>query len=188
MPQSHDSFENLVNLMATPEPAELGPGPRAGVLGEHAVRERAAAVLSESALAPSRQQLILALLLLWHDHLEAGHAIAQEDETADGAFVHGIMHRREPDYRNAKYWFQRVGEHPAFAELAGRVNRLADEPAQRQTAQRLVREGRWDAFALVDACQAAAAAGVSQASARFLREVQKTETEVLLERFAKTGG
>jgi hypothetical protein len=50
--------------------------------------------------------------------LNASHEISQTVETPDGSFWHGIMHRREGDFWNSKYWFRRVGKHPALAALA----------------------------------------------------------------------
>src|SRR5262249_24939293 len=98
----------------------LGPGPRAGVRAQAELDRELAAMPQLAALPAERRELVRALVLLWHDHLEAAHTISQGIETADGAFVHGIMHRREPDYGNAKYWFRRVGRHPVFPSLAGR--------------------------------------------------------------------
>jgi hypothetical protein len=37
--------------------------------------------------------------------------------TADGSFWHAIMHRREPDAWNSKYWWRRVGNHPVLGRL-----------------------------------------------------------------------
>jgi len=60
----------------------------------------------------------LAGLWLLHDFLDESHAISQAITSAEGSYWHAIMHRREPDAGNAKYWFRRVGKHPVMARLA----------------------------------------------------------------------
>src|SRR6266446_854682 len=145
----------LEKLLATAEPPELGPVARAGVQAETALQRQFDDILSRSKIPEERQQLIRALILLWHDHLEAAHVIAQTIDNADGAFVHGIMHRREPDYANAKYWFRRVRKHPAFSEIAKRVTELLGSKGKANLEKKLVPGGEWDAFAFVDACEQA---------------------------------
>lgn len=57
-------------------------------------------------------------LWLYHDFLDESHAISQEDEAdPDRNFWHAIMHRREPDPSNSKYWWRRVGNHPVLAQF-----------------------------------------------------------------------
>src|SRR5881396_2646331 len=114
------------DLMSTPEPPELGPGPRSGVLDLDALNEKLDAFLVRHALPPAVHQPLRSAVLLWHDHLDASHRLSQDLHTADGSFLHGIMHRREPDYGNAKYWFDRVGPHPLFADLAQRATALLE--------------------------------------------------------------
>jgi arylamine N-acetyltransferase len=54
---------------------------------------------------------------LWqmNGFLDRSHELSQSIEgkgrNRAGDYWHAIMHRREPDYSNAKYWFRRVGQH-----------------------------------------------------------------------------
>lgn len=56
-------------------------------------------------------------LLLWNDDLYASHTLSQGIAEPIGSYWHGIMHRREGDFGNAKYWFSNVGDHPIFEAL-----------------------------------------------------------------------
>ncbi len=70
-------------------------------------------------------------LWLLHNFLDRSHAISQDIGTPEGSWWHAIMHRTEGDFSNSKYWYRRVGEHPAMAAM--------DEP--------------FDRYEFVDRCQ-----------------------------------
>ena len=178
-----DVSTQISEFLATQENAPLGPGPRPGVLAEGDLVSKLDPLLRATKLRAGRQQLIRALVLLWHDHLEVAHTISQGIENTDGSVVHAIVHRREPDYSNAKYWWRRVGKHPCFPEIARRVTDWLKTKGERDLAARLVPRGEWDAFAFVDACEAAADLPASDERVRLLREIQRIESEVLLEYF-----
>ncbi len=97
----------VAELLAVDHPTSLGPGaPAAGLRA----KIKAAASLLPPACAAG--------LWLRFDFLDESHAISQEDEgNPDRDFWHGVMHRREPDASNAKYWFRRVGHHPVMDQL-----------------------------------------------------------------------
>ena len=127
--------------------------------------------------------LIRSLLLLWHDHLDASHEVSQVIETPDGSFLHGIMHRREPDYWNSKYWFRRVGSHDAFPTISNRVSNLFERHRAAAPAS-WVSCDPWDPFAFVDAVEAACGRAGTEARRAFLRDAQQIEFEELLKHFA----
>lgn len=99
-------------------------------------------------------------LLLWADALDASHDISQHIETRTGSYWHAIMHRREPDYSNSKYWFGRVGDHPIFPQLQQEaIDTLAefdDKPAVLSEIEDTIKNtSDWDPFKFVDWCQVA---------------------------------
>ena len=69
-------------------------------------------VLEDEALAAP---VLQAALWLYADDLDRSHRICQQIDDATGSFWHGIMHRREGDFDNSRYWFNKVGDHPAIS-------------------------------------------------------------------------
>ncbi len=124
----------------------LERGPRPGVADEPAVRAQVAAAMPTA--TPERaRDLLLAAALLWHDHLDAAHAIIQAREgDADADWLHAMLHRREGDLANAGYWFDEVAGHPLEAALAA--------PALAAGLTELVEGGRWRPRAGVAALRA----------------------------------
>ena len=172
---------NLLLLIQTDQPADLGPGPRPGRWPIDKIN--ASLKQCSGSIEPARLELVRALVLLWHDHLDPAHGIVQDLSEPNGAFVHGILHRREPDYSNAKYWFTRVGEHPAFLPLAKKVSALLETSGAGNLKTLLSPQNRWDPFAFVDHCQRAAGLPAHDPQTTLLRQIQQAETQTLLDHF-----
>lgn len=112
-------FSALIDSVFSAGPPSLGLEKRPGTLSAAAVREAVASLAEDPSLKrhPDRDGLILleGIALLWHDHWEAAHEIAQAREgQADFDLLHAMVHRREGDYPNANYWFAGAGKHPCY--------------------------------------------------------------------------
>ena len=79
-------------------------------------------------VSAARQMECLSGLWLVAGDIHASHSISQDLPSAEGSFLHGIMHRREGDYGNSKYWFRRVGSHPVFEQIAHETNGHYGDP------------------------------------------------------------
>ncbi len=98
-------------------------------------------------------------LFLIHDFLDDGHRLAQEADNhapnSTAAYWHAIMHRREPDCDNARFWFRRVGKHPVFPLIGREVATLLASGTignELGLNQVLDNAGHWDAASFVDLC------------------------------------
>ena len=169
----------------------LGPDSRPGVKSRGELLKLADDFCKANRLEENTRRLLQSAALLWHDDLDGSHEISQGIQTVDGSFLHGIMHRREPDNSNAKYWFRRVGDHPSFPALSVAVRDFAAANPQELCGEvsceidlvaLLIPGGRWDAFAFVDACHRAMRKAESP-SVTALQKIQELEFLTLLNHF-----
>lgn len=129
-------------------------------------------------------QAIKSGLLLWNDALDESHEISQTLANETGSYWHGLMHRREPDYSNSKYWFGRVGDHPIFPSLRDRALSLSKEienpsDSLSQVIHTIESEDNWNSFQFVDWCESAENDPTSDSTA-FLKQIQAEEIKLLL--------
>jgi len=116
---------------------------------------------------------------LYHDFLEESHQISQSIATPAGSYWHGIMHRREMDFSNSKYWFHRVGTHPIFISLHRAAAELAATNAREVSTAFLLNQSRWDPFAFIDLCENCVQ---HQSPAETLcRQIQRAEWNLLFD-------
>ncbi|RLS55002.1 MAG: hypothetical protein DWH91_10235 [Planctomycetota bacterium] len=120
--------------------------------------------------------LLRAGLLLRHDFLDECHSLVQTREgDSDADRWHALMHRREPDASNAKYWFRRVGSHPIDRSL----NEWA-APLLRSIGQPVI--GEWDPLRFVDLCERVREHPSPEND--IARRIQSKEMELLLKHCA----
>ena len=99
-------------------------------------------------------------ILQVNDYLDESHNNSQSVEGRGrnnaGDYWHAIMHRREPDYWNSKYWFRRVGQQSVFSELADRAASIlesCESPAAASWQVQLGAPDHWDSMVFVDFCE-----------------------------------
>ena len=126
---------------------------------------------------------IRSALYLWNDCLDESHRLSQSLKTSIGSYLHGIMHRREPDYRNAKYWFRNTGNPPIASAISSSImDAFPDDSALLPPP--LSREKSWNPASFVDACEQAA--GQSGAAAyQILQQLQDIEIRCCLDLLMK---
>jgi hypothetical protein len=106
-------------------------------------------VLSTAPRNADAAAAMLAGLWLWHDWLDQSHQISQTLHTSSGSMWHAIMHRREGDFSNSKYWIARCENHPILPMLAAQASDLISAQPADKSLLKLTHYG-WNADAFVD--------------------------------------
>jgi hypothetical protein len=105
----------------------------------------------------SADSVIAALLWLRIGEIDRSHRIVQHESSAVGSYLHGMVHRLEGDYWNAKYWFRQVREPQLISAITDSVVAILEERRLLGFAQEkmLVQAGKFGAGDFVDACEVA---------------------------------
>lgn len=119
-------------------------------------------------------------LWLWHDFLDESHTISQSIETPTGSLWHGIMHRREGDFSNAKYWYRRCAGHPCYASIAARVESVVRPLDADKLLLKLTVNG-WDPYTFVDLAEATHTLTDDHPRKKVAVEIQKIEWQTALQ-------
>jgi hypothetical protein len=110
---------------------------------------------AEQAIRMLSDPALIAGIWLYVDELERSHTVSQGISGATGAYWHAIMHRREGDFDNAKYWLRSAGKHPAMEAIKPNTPvSLVDEVRERwrENPMDLVELQRMEWAALFEWC------------------------------------
>ena len=92
---------------------------------------------------------MLAGLWLWHDGLDECHRIVQDIASPTGSFWHAVMHRREGDFSNSKYWYRRCAGHQVVRIMGSIASSMAGERLSDRLVAGAIGSG-WDSGGFVD--------------------------------------
>ncbi|TFE28115.1 hypothetical protein [Cohnella luojiensis] len=149
------------------------------------------AALSESQLGEGHPDGLLsarawkAALHLWNDSLHAAHELVEHLNTPTGAALHGIMHRREGDFDNAKYWFHLAGNHPSFHGLQARaagflMQQTIPHGPLRDPLNKIATQGSWNPYLFLNAIAIQENHVREEESRVFLEHLQQLELEAFM--------
>ncbi len=115
-------------------PGEIAKTDDATLLGNKPLKDA-------QALALVRGGLLYAV-----DSIQEAHAFFQDVPSDLGSYWHGMMHRREGDFDNGRYWFRRVGRLGVFSKM---------HSAAAECSPTMARQENWDAYLLTGLCEQA---------------------------------
>lgn len=131
------------------------------------IREASDADLSGGKEATPLFPLVRAGLFYAHDALPEAHRIVQDLPGDLAAYWHGMLHRREADFDNARYWFRRAGVLPHFAKLHAVTSEFSPDMA-RQTS--------WEPYLFTGLCEQARYG--DETHSKTLVQLQRAEFDV----------
>jgi hypothetical protein len=131
---------------------------------------------------------IQAGLYLWNESLEPSHVISQEITNPAGSYWHGLIHRMEGDFSNAKYWFTDARHHPISTQLvtvlrgylSGQQLAELDNETLRSKLGVLVSSPVWNPSVFVDAVELQLMDVQDPRAEEWLRQIQYFEMKLLL--------
>ncbi|MEM9026302.1 MAG: hypothetical protein AAGB06_05150 [Verrucomicrobiota bacterium] len=126
---------------------------------------------------PVMADAALSALWLRFDALNAAHDVIDRIDSATGCLWHGILHRREGDYPNARYWMHQAGNHPTYLYLAQGAGAILAQMSEMDSSEIHAGIRVWDAMYFVKLCERAVKEGGDLEG--FCSQVQDLEWKIL---------
>jgi hypothetical protein len=89
--------------------------------------------LSGAAPTPAVSPPLAAMWWAAKGEWSKAHAIVQDEEGMDAAWVHAYLHRVEDDLGNAAYWYRRAGKPVATGSVEAEWDRIVSALLQGET-------------------------------------------------------
>jgi hypothetical protein len=131
---------------------------------------RDASLAGDSLLVPLAFDVIRGGLLYALDDLAGCHEFFQNTACDLVGYWHGMMHRREADFDNARYWFRRAGALPFFGTLHSRAAEISTDAAKQMS---------WDPYLFTNECEQHRFGADSEEAS--LARLQRAEFEVVFD-------
>ena len=142
----------------------------------HAHRDASVEDLTGAPELEGRAALIRSLLFYASDALPEAHRIVQDASGDLAAYIHGMIHRREADFDNARYWYRRAGELPFFSAL---------QSACADVSEDIAKQTNWDPYLFTGMCERSKYG--SRTPVKMLTEIQKAEFHGVLDYIYRAG-
>ena len=123
--------------------------------------------------------LLEAMLCLRIGAIDRAHVLVQNGSTSMESYLHGVIHRLEGDFWNAKYWFRQINKSGLLSTIGATVadslrsRGLFDET---KSLKIIDRNEHFDPMAFVDKCEAIKS---STKDGELLQQIGQTEWETL---------
>lgn len=98
----------------------------------------------ETPLPGAPLPLLRGALFYFHNALEDARREFNNGEGEIAAYWHGMVHRRQADFENARHWMRRAGELPMFQEMQSRAG---------DASPHMTRQPGWDPFLFATLCE-----------------------------------
>lgn len=118
-------------------------------------------------------------VLLLHGFIDNAHEIVQALDSDNAGYWHGLVHRREGDFNNAKYWARIAWNHPIWNELNTKATELYAESQAGMAARFLDGQEKWEPFKFIDLCYKSVGSGSE--TELLCRKIQQAEWELLFD-------
>lgn len=133
--------------------------------------------LSDSIASQYVHPALEALLHLFNHDLASAHFLVrhmQSPPAYESMYVHGILHRIEGDYDNARAWYSNVGDWEGFKKIWGPTDSPEEEDGQKLPRQKSARE-------FLNRIEKASGKGGEKEGLESLQSESRKELESLLE-------